>query len=90
MLVVSETGPAVGREALEIYCAGLDKHSMIPPWVANRRAMAEVLFFGQAPGYPGLNPVNIRVPRSVGSGTAIPLRLTYLGRSSNEVSIGVK
>jgi uncharacterized protein (TIGR03437 family) len=54
--------------------------------------MAEIVSFGNAPGpgFSGSNQVKVRVPSGVPRGPAIPLRLTYIGQSSNEVTIAVQ
>jgi len=88
--LVSIDGPAVAGEILSMYTSGLLEGGVIPPQVTIGGRLAEILFFGNAPGYPGFNQVNVRVPRDREPGPASPVRLVYLGRSSNEVTIVVQ
>jgi uncharacterized protein (TIGR03437 family) len=87
--VASSQTPALAGEILSIYVSGLAEGGAIPPQVAVGGRLAEVLFFGDAPGYPGYFQVNFRVPGGVSAGAAVPVRLTYLGRSSNPVTLAV-
>lgn len=89
-LFASSSSPAVAGEILSMYTTGLDSGGMIPPQVTIGGRLAEVLYFGAAPGYLGYYQLNFRMPAGVAPGSTVPVRLTYLGRSSNQVSIAVQ
>jgi uncharacterized protein (TIGR03437 family) len=88
--IATPDNPAGAGEVLSMYTTSLFEGGVIPPQVAIGGRLAEILYFGQAPGYPGYDQVNFRVPNGAASGPAISVRLTYLGRPSNAVTIGVQ
>jgi uncharacterized protein (TIGR03437 family) len=86
--IASSDNPAVAGEALSMYTTSLVEGGMIPPQIALGGQLAEVLYFG-ASSYPGYNQVNFLMPRGVEPGSTVPVRLTYLSRISNEITIAV-
>jgi hypothetical protein len=88
--LASSQTPAAAGEILSMYVSGLAEGGAIPPQVAVGGLLANVLWFGDAPGYPGYFQVNFQVPIGVAAGSAAPVRLVYLGRSSNTTTIAVQ
>ena len=70
--VASADNPAVAGEALAMYAANLGSGGVVPPQVAVGCRVGEILYFGGAPGYPGYNQVNFRVPNGVAQALRSP------------------
>ena len=60
------------------------------PVSATFSSTANQFVFRRCSRIPGYNQMNFRVPGGVASGAPVPVRLTYFGRPSDEVSIAVQ
>jgi uncharacterized protein (TIGR03437 family) len=85
--LISPQSPASAGDVSSICVSGLASGGLIPPQVSVGGLLANVLWFGDAPGYPGYFQVNFQLPSGVTTGDAVPVRLMYFGRSSNAVTI---
>lgn len=88
--VASADNPAIAGDVLSLYTTSLAPGGAVPPQVSIGGRLAVILYFGDAPGYPGYYQVNFRVPGSVAPGSNVPVRLTYLDRPSNQVTIAIQ
>jgi hypothetical protein len=88
--IASPGRPASAGEVLSMYTSGLAESGVIPPQASIGGRLGEVLYFGTAPGYPGYYQVNFRVPNGIAPGPDVSVRLTYLGRASNGVTIALQ
>ncbi len=88
--VASADNPALAGEALSMYTTSLVEGGVIPAQVSVGGRLAEILYFGDAPGYPGYFQINFQVPDGVTPGSSVPVALSYIGRSSNTVMIAVQ
>jgi hypothetical protein len=82
--------PAQAGDILSTYTNNLIEGGVLPPQVSMGGKAAKILYFGDAPGYPGYFQINFQVPAGVTPGSSVAVVLTYLGRSSNAVSISVQ
>jgi hypothetical protein len=88
--IASANNPAITGDVLSVYTNNMMDGAVIPPQVVVGGQLAQILYFGAAPGYPGYTQVNFVEPTGVAPGPAVPVRLTYLGRFSNAVTIGAQ
>jgi hypothetical protein len=88
--IASSSHPAARGEILSMYTTDLATDGAMPPQVAVGGRLAEVQYFGPAPEYPGYFQVNFTMPGGITPESSVPVRLTYLGRPSNKVTIAVR
>ncbi|MGD1073074.1 MAG: hypothetical protein ABSB15_23390 [Bryobacteraceae bacterium] len=88
--VASGQNPAAAGDVLSMYTTSLIEGGAVPPYVSVGGVLAKVLFFGDAPGYPGYFQVNFQLPSGAPTGSDVPVRLMYFGRASNAVTIALR
>ena len=81
--------PAAPEEEIDITYTGLSD-SVFAPRVAIGGRMASVLSITRAHSLTGVTQVRVRVPRGIGSGPAIPVRLFHMDRPTNAVTVAVR
>ena len=92
--VANSANPTSAGEVLEILCRGIggvsDRSSRILPTITIGGRRAEILLVDNLPGSRGVNRVTVRVPSGVAPESAVGVRLIYLDRASNEVTIAIR
>jgi uncharacterized protein (TIGR03437 family) len=67
---------------------GLDV-AILTPQVTVGGITAAISFAGRAPGFVGLDQINIQIPAGV-SGAAVPVVVSSGGRTSNTVTLAIQ
>jgi hypothetical protein len=88
--VAGPDDPAAADDEVDILCTGLSPISNIPPQVTVGDRFALIVSVGPAPGIARASALRIRVPRDLRGGSVVAVRLMYLGRNSNTVTMAVK
>jgi hypothetical protein len=86
---VSADDPAVRGEFLELSATGLIDGSVIAPQVVIGGVRADVLSFGKV-SEGAAHHLTVRIPAGIRPGAAAGVRMTYLSRPSNEITISVR
>jgi hypothetical protein len=87
-VIMSLSGDGAGL--LDVYAAGLPAAFGMPPQVVVGGRLAEVVQITSVPGETGQTRVRVRVPMGIAAEPGVRVRLTYLDRSSNEVTVATR
>jgi uncharacterized protein (TIGR03437 family) len=93
--IVSPQTPALRGETIELYATGIGvRHPLslrpeIMPMVEIGGARAEVVYYGPAPGWPGLSQFNVVIPREALAGDAVPVEIRFGSAASNRATLAV-
>ena len=81
-------GPATDQLFLILYGTGIRRAGKVSSAVGG--VDAEVLFAGAAPGWAGLDQVNVRLPRSLSGRGAVDVSITADGQNSNALQVSFR
>jgi uncharacterized protein (TIGR03437 family) len=87
--LINETEPARRGEHLSISCTGLRGGGAAPALTVGGLP-ALVTWSGPMPGFPGVDHVNIQVPRDAPLGASVPIQMRAENSISNSVTIAVE
>jgi uncharacterized protein (TIGR03437 family) len=95
--VISTSNPVAIGETISLYATGLGATTAanslqvanITPEVSIDGQSAPVAFAGRAPGFQGLDQINVQVPAGVRRGVSVPVVVASGGRTSNQVVLAV-
>ena len=86
-----DLGPETDQVFLELYGSGIrGRQDLQGVSVAVGGIAAEVLYAGAQGSFPGLDQVNVRLPRSLAGHGVVDMALTVDGRAANTVQVAIK
>ncbi|HVP46370.1 MAG TPA: alpha/beta fold hydrolase [Bryobacteraceae bacterium] len=96
--IIGPESPVHAGQFVSLYGTGLGETQRIgnfdyattQPTATIGGIAAKVLFAGAAPGYAGLDQINVEVPADVAPGDAVPVSIQANGRVSNTVTLPVQ
>ena len=89
VIVLFGTGLGLLSPALPTGEAAKNNSTSVVPTITIDGNPADVQFSGAAPGFVGLNQVNVKIPAGTRSATDIPVAITIGEKQSNTVTIAV-
>jgi uncharacterized protein (TIGR03437 family) len=76
---------------VELYGTGIQGRSSLPNVAASANGIPlQVLYAGPQTQYPGLDQVNVVIPRSLAGAGEVPVILTVDGQTANVVTINIQ
>jgi uncharacterized protein (TIGR03437 family) len=86
-----DLGQSTDELVVTLYGTGIRNSTGLANAVAEvGGARATILYAGAQPQYPGLDQVNLVIPRSLAGAGEVPVVLTIDGQTANVVSINLK